>query len=170
MDLIIQILLSFIATFCFGVIFNAPKRVIPYCGLVGSIGWSIYYILTNWESVDRIQATFLSAFVVAFIAHLFARSKRMPVIVFSVAGIITLVPGSTAYNAMRNIVEQDYNTAIQNGMLVFMISGAIAMGLVFAEVIMQIVFRFMRDGITSIDSFIKHKTVKKMPSKFKKKS
>ena len=168
MELIVQILLSFIATSSFGVIFNAPTRVIPYCGLVGSIGWSIYYILTSWESVDKIQATFLSAFFVAFIAHLFARSKRMPVIVFSVAGIITLVPGSTAYNAMRNIVEQDYNLAIQNGMLVFMISGAIAMGLVFAEVIMQILFRFMRDGITSIDSFIKHKTEKKIPSKFKK--
>lgn len=168
MELFVQIVLSFIATSCFGVIFNAPTRVIPYCGLVGSVGWSIYYILTSWESVDRIHATFLSAFFVAFIAHLFARSKRMPVIVFSVAGIITLVPGSIAYNTMRNIVEQDYNTAIQNGMLVFMISGAIAMGLVFAEVIMQILFRYMRNGITSIDSFIKHKTEKKMPSKFKK--
>ncbi len=168
MDLIVQILISFIATSCFGVIFNAPTKVIPYCGLVGSIGWSIYYMLTNWQSVDTIQATFLSAFFVAFIAHLFARSKRMPVIVFSVAGIITLVPGSIAYNTMRNIVEKDYNTAIQNGMLVFMISGAIAMGLVFAEVIMQILYRYMRNGITSIDSFIKHKTEKKMPSKFKK--
>ena len=169
MELIVQILLSFIATASFGVIFNAPTRVIPYCGLVGSIGWSIYYLLTSWESVDKIQATFLSAFFVAFIAHLFARSKRMPVIVFSVAGIITLVPGGTAYNAMRNIVEQDYNTAIQNGMLVFMISGAITMGLVFAEVIMQIIYRYMRNGITSIDSFIKQKTEKKIPSKFKNK-
>jgi uncharacterized membrane protein YjjB (DUF3815 family) len=168
MDLLIQILLSFIATSCFGVIFNAPTKVIPYCGFVGSIGWSIYYMLTNWQSVDTIQATFLSAFFVAFIAHLFARSKRMPVIVFSVSGIITLVPGGIAYNAMRNIVEQDYNTAIQNGMLVFMISGAIAMGLVFAEVIMQILLRFMREGITSIESFVKQKTEKKIPSKFKK--
>lgn len=170
MDLLLQVILSFIATSCFGVIFNAPTRVIPYCGFVGSIGWSIYYMLTNWQSVDMIQATFLSAFFVSFIAHLFARSKRMPVIVFSVAGIITLVPGGTAYNAMRNIVEQDYNTAIQNGMLVFMISGAIAMGLVFAEVIMQILYRYMRNGITSIESFIKHKAGKKIPSKFKKKA
>ena len=29
-------------------------------------------------------------------------------IIFSVAGIIPLVPGGTAYNAMRNIVEKDY--------------------------------------------------------------
>ena len=93
----------------------------------------------------------------------------MPVIVFSVAGIITLVPGGTAYNAMRNIVQQDYNSAIQNGTLVFMISGAIAMGLVFAEVIMQIIYRYMRNGITSIESFIKQKTEKKIPSKFKNK-
>ena len=169
MELFTQIVLSFVATSCFGVIFNAPTKVIPYCGIVGSIGWSNYYMLTNWQGVDMIQATFLSGFIVAFIAHLFARSKRMPVIVFSVAGIITLVPGGTAYNAMRNIVQQDYNSAIQNGTLVFMISGAIAMGLVFAEVIMQIIYRYMRNGITSIESFIKQKTEKKIPSKFKNK-
>ena len=168
-QLIIELLLSFIATACFGVIFNAPTRVIPYCGIVGAICWGTYYMLTNWSSVDIIQATFISSFLVAVIAHLLARFKKLPVIIFSVSGIIPLVPGGTAYNTMRNIVEQDYVTGMQNGMLVFMISGAIAMGLVFAEVIMQIIVRSMRNGRTSIDSFIKSKATKFNRTKFKEK-
>ena len=168
MEFVIQAILAFIATACFGVIFNAPVKVIPYCGFVGSICWSIYYVLTNIYSIEMIQATFISSFIVAIIAHIFARWKRTPVIVFSVSGIIPLVPGGTAYNTMRDIVEQDYNLGLQNGMLVFMISGAIAMGLVFAEVIMQIFLRKMKQGITSIDSFIKQKSSKKLPSKFDK--
>ena len=40
---------------------------------------------------------------------------------------------------------------LQNGMRAFMISGAIAMGLVFAEVIMQLILRMMREGKTSIE-------------------
>lgn len=161
MDIIIQIIVSFIATSCFGVVFNAPTKAIPICGLVGSVGWFVYYVLFQ-SGVDEVQASFLGAFVVAIVAHLFARKFRMPMIVFSISGILPLVPGGIAYNTMRNVVERDYTTALQNGMRAFMISGAIAMGLVFAEVIIQLLFRMMRKGITSIQSYVKVKKPRKI--------
>ncbi|MEK4228155.1 threonine/serine exporter family protein [Solibacillus sp. FSL H8-0538] len=156
MDYLLQALLSFLATACFGVVFNAPTKAIPYCGFVGAVGWMVYYVLFEY-GLEEVQASFLGAFIVAIIAHLFARRYMMPMIVFSVSGIIPLVPGGIAYNTMRNIVELDYITGLQNGMRAFMISGAIAMGLVFAEVIMQLLFRFMRKGKTSMQSFVKAK-------------
>ncbi|WP_332651761.1 threonine/serine exporter family protein [Lysinibacillus sp. 54212] len=161
MDLLIQVSLSFIATACFGVVFNAPTRAIPACGLVGSVGWTIYFLLSQ-SGIDEVQASFIGAFVVAIVAHLFARKFRMPMIVFSVSGIIPLVPGGIAYNTMRNIVELDYITGMGNGIRAFMISGAIAMGLVFAEVIIQLLFRLMRKGLTSIQSYIKVKKPRKI--------
>lgn len=156
MDILIQIVLSFIATSCFAVIFNAPVKVLPWCGIVGSLGWTIYYLLSQ-AGVYEVHATFVGAFVVAIVAHIYARRFRMPMIVFSVSGIIPLVPGSIAYNAMRNIVEVDYLAGMEYGMRAFLISGAIAMGLVFAEVIMQFMYRIMRKGRTSIHAFIKDK-------------
>ena len=156
MDILIQIGLSFLATSCFGVIFNVPIKVIPWCGIVGSLGWTIYYLLSQ-ASVYEVHATFVGAFVVSIVAHIYARRLRMPMIVFSVAGILPLVPGGIAYNAMRNIVEVDYLAGMEYGMRAFLISGAIAMGLVFAEVIMQVVYRIFRKGRTSIHSFIKDK-------------
>lgn len=157
LDYIIEVALTFVATACFGVIFNVSTKVIPYCGLVGAIGWAIYAGCINSLDITTVQAAFLSALFVAFISHVFARIIKMPVIVFSVSGVIPLVPGGTAYNTMRNIVEQDFVTGMENGMLVFMISGAIAMGLVFAEVIMQIVLRYLNVGKTSITSFTRLK-------------
>ena len=156
MDILIQIGLSFLATSCFAVIFNAPVKVIPWCGIVGSLGWTIYHLLAQ-SGVYEVHATFIGAFVVSIVAHIYARRLRMPMIVFSVAGIIPLVPGSIAYNAMRNIVEVDYLAGLEYGMRAFLISGAIAMGLVFAEVIMQLVYRILRKGRTSMQSFIKEK-------------
>ena len=156
MDILIQIGLSFLATSCFGVIFNVPIKVIPWCGIVGSLGWTIYYLLSQ-ASVYEVHATFVGAFVVSIVAHIYARRLRMPMIVFSVSGIIPLVPGGIAYNAMRNIVEVDYLMGMEYGMRAFLISGAIAMGLVFAEVIIQFMYRIMRKGRTSIQSFIKEK-------------
>ena len=161
MDILIQIGLSFIATSCFGVIFNAPIKAIPWCGIVGSVGWTIYHLLSE-AGVYEVHASFVGAFVVAIVAHIYARRFRMPMIVFSVSGIIPLVPGGIAYNAMRNIVEVDYLTGMEYGMRAFLISGAIAMGLVFAEVIMQLMYRSMRKGRTSIQSFIKEKKATKL--------
>ena len=62
-------------------------------------------------------------FIVSLVAHYAARKFRMPMIVFSVSGIIPLVPGGIAYNTMRNIMELDYIMGLQNGMRAFMISG-----------------------------------------------
>jgi uncharacterized membrane protein YjjB (DUF3815 family) len=60
-------------------------------------------------------------------------------IIFNVSGIIPLVPGVLAYDAMRRVVENDYNAAIPLAAKAFMISGAIAIGLVLSEVINQII-------------------------------
>ena len=156
MEFIIQLLFSFIFTACFAVIFNAPTKAIPYCGFVGAVGWIIYYVLIE-INVTEVQASFIGAFVVAIVAQVFARRFKMPMIIFNVSGIIPLVPGGIAYNTMRNIVELDYNMGIQNGMRAFMISGAIAMGLVFAEVIIQLMMKLFKTGLTSMQSFARAK-------------
>ena len=152
--IILQVLFSFVATACFGVIFNAPTKVIPACGFVGAVGWTVYYLVTDM-GLDDVRSSFIGAFVVALVAHFFSRKFRMPMIIFSVSGIIPLVPGGIAYNAMRNFMEFDYIMGLQNGIRAFMISGAIAMGLVFAEVIMQMLLGIMSKGKTSIQSFMK---------------
>lgn len=137
----LEAFLSFMAAGAFGVIFNTPRRTLISCGLVGMSGWLVYrsYFLVFDDSV---QATFAGAFSVAIVAHILAKRFKMPMIVFSIAGIIPLVPGSRAYNAMRNIVEENFLEAISFAAEALMISGAIAMGLVFAEVLMQIYFKY----------------------------
>ncbi|TWT03429.1 threonine/serine exporter family protein [Planomicrobium sp. CPCC 101079] len=140
MNWLLEALLSFIAAASFGIVFNAPQKTLVSCGLVGMSGWLIYraYFLAFDDSV---QASFAGAFAVALAAHILAKKFKMPMIIFSIAGIIPLVPGSKAYNAMRNIVENNYLEAIAFASEALMVSGAIAMGLVFAEVLMQLFFK-----------------------------
>lgn len=145
MEYLFQAMLSFIGVACFAIIFNAPSSLLIHCGAVGSIGWMIYSIFTE-QGMDTVQASFLGAFVVAIGSHALARQFKQPMIVFNVAGIIPLVPGGIAYNAMRSAVENNYLDTIQYGLKAFLISGSIVMGLVFAEVIMQLLFRMFRSG------------------------
>ncbi|MFB5283397.1 threonine/serine exporter family protein [Peribacillus sp. Hz7] len=138
-----QVVTSFIASAAFGVLFNAPKQSLIKCGLVGMIGWVLYYGLVEIE-YDSIFATLVAAFVVGIISQFFAKRYKMPIIIFTIAGIIPLVPGGLSYDAMKHFVENDYNVAVQLAAKVCMLAGAIAMGIIFAEVMNQLMIKYNR--------------------------
>lgn len=140
-----QLVTSFIASVGFGIIFNVPKKALVQCGITGMFGWILYFLLMNAE-IDSVIATFFGAFLVAVIGQIFAKIYKTPVIIFTISGIIPLVPGGLAYDAMRHVVENNYNASLELGAKAFMLSGAIAIGLVFSEVINQLI----RKSIMSI--------------------
>lgn len=133
-----HLILSFLAAAAFGIIFNAPKSSLIQSGFVGMLGWIIYILLTM-NGADAVNATLVASFFIAVASQVFAKLYRTPIIIFIVAGIIPLVPGGMAYDAMRNFVENDYNIALALAAKAFLISGAIAMGIVFSEVINQLI-------------------------------
>lgn len=138
LHMIEQLATSFIASAAFGVIFNAPQKSLLKCGLVGMVGWIIYVTLYEYSS-DSVFSSLVASFCIAIISQFFAKKYRTPVIIFNVSGIIPLVPGGLAYDAMRRVVENEYNAAISLAAEAFMISGSIAIGLVLSEVINQII-------------------------------
>lgn len=89
--MILQLVTSFIAAAAFCILFNAPARALLQCGIAGMVGWVLYLELET--QLDTVVATFLATVVVGVISQLFARSYKMPVIIFSVGGIIPMVPG-----------------------------------------------------------------------------
>ncbi|NQX67747.1 threonine/serine exporter family protein [Paenibacillus alba] len=129
-----QLLTSFIATAAFAILFNVPKRSLIQCGFVGMVGWMLY-VSCQLIPLNPILATLIASFFVTVVSQFFAKIYKTPVIVFSVSGIIPLVPGGLAYDAMRNVVLNNYDLAVQLAAKAFMLSGAIAIGLVFSEVI-----------------------------------
>lgn len=133
-----QFITSFIASSAFGIIFNAPVKTLFKCGFVGMVGWMVYIGLYEY-TLDSVFATLIASFFIAIISQFFAKAYKTPMIIFNVSGIIPLVPGGLAYDAMRRVVENDYNAAIPLAAKAFMISGAIAIGLVLSEVINQII-------------------------------
>ncbi|SDM46631.1 threonine/serine exporter family protein [Sediminibacillus halophilus] len=141
-----QLITSFIAAAGFGVLFNAPRNALIQCGLVGMLGWVLYYGLAA-EGTDAVPATLAGAFLVGGLSQVCAKYYKTPVIIFNVSGIIPLVPGGLAYDAMRNFVENDYNAAVQLAAKAGLISGAIAIGLVFSEVINQVIKKAGRKRI-----------------------
>ncbi|THF84194.1 threonine/serine exporter family protein [Cohnella fermenti] len=135
-----QVATSFVAAAGFAVLFNVPARNIAYCGIAGMASWMAYRLLLE-GGADPIAATLAASFVVSVLSQLFARTFRTPVIVFLISGIVPLVPGGVAYDAMRNVVEHQYDLAVQLAFEAFMLSGSIAFGILFSEVFNQVIRR-----------------------------
>ena len=133
--MLVQIVTSFIASAAFAILFNAPQRSLLQCGLVGTLSWMIYTLLLG--HADDVLAALVATFLVGIVSQMFAKFYKMPVIIFSISGIIPLVPGGLAYNAMRSVVQNDYTAAVQFGVQAFLLAGSIALGLVLSEVLNQ---------------------------------
>lgn len=142
MTFIVQLITSFIASAAFAVLFNAPKNSLLLCGLSGMLSWATYILLKT--EMDAMFSIVASSFIVGIVGQICARYQKKPVIIFSVAGIIPLVPGGLAYDAMRRFVENNYNEAVQLAAGAFLMSGSIAIGLILSEVLNQIITRKIR--------------------------
>lgn len=141
MTILAQLVTSFIASSSFAVLFNAPRRALWQCGVIGMLGWILYVFLTEGD-IDPVGSTVIAAILVGVLSQIFAKIYKIPIIIFNVAGIIPLVPGGIAYNAMRHFVEDNYNLGIQLSAKVMLLSGAIAIGLMFSEVANQLGQRY----------------------------
>ena len=74
-------------------------------------------------------ATITASFMIAFASQIFARRLKTPVIVFTLPGLIPLVPGGAAYNMMRAFVEGNTELGFQFATTTFLTAGALALGL-----------------------------------------
>lgn len=128
---------SFFATMAFGILFNVPRKSLISGGVVGMFGWMIYILLSTNMGMNLVAATLLSAFSVATLSQFLARMYKMPVTVFSISGVIPLVPGGVAYDAIRHFMENKYTEGLRLGSITLLIAGAIAFGLIFSGVITE---------------------------------
>lgn len=126
--LYLHFIFAFLATVCFSIFLNAPKKELVYCGLTGAFGWITYCIL-KLLNFNSIFSNFAASFVVGQISEFLAKKLKKPAILFVIPGIVSLVPGLGLYKTMFYLVQGNYDLAFSMGTDAVLISGAIALGI-----------------------------------------
>lgn len=137
-DFIIHFGSSFIAAFGFTILYNIPKKVVFPASLTGAIGWTSHFFMINYFMTENFLATIIASFLIAFVSQIFARKHKKPVILFTLPGIIPLVPGGMVYNMMRSFVEGQTNLGVQFAINTFLTAGGLALGLLINSALFQI--------------------------------
>ncbi len=137
-DFIVHFGSSFLTAFGFTILYNIPKKAILPASITGAVGWTSYFFLTNYLTVVNFVSTIIASFFIAFISQVFARKLKKPVIIFTLPGLIPLVPGGMVYNMMRAFVEGNSELGFQFATNTFLTAGALALGLSINGVFFQL--------------------------------
>ncbi|HEU4963411.1 MAG TPA: threonine/serine exporter family protein [Bacilli bacterium] len=142
---LLQVAMAFVASVAYAVLYHVPKKALFLIGFVGTGAW-LAQKGAMAAGLTQIGAAFTAALLVAAASEWLARWQRMPVTVFTVGGIVPLVPGSKAYGAMREFVTGNDLEGITRGAETFLIAAAVAAGLVLAGTVVRFIDRRVRDA------------------------
>lgn len=138
---------SGIAALGFAVLFNVPLRTLAGCALCGAAGHTARTLLLEPGFLTIEAATLVGAIVVGFIGVVLARVQRVPMPIFTVSGVIPMVPGVFAFQAMIGVIQvaslgPDASAtllveATTNAIKTTLILGAIAVGIAAPTLLFQ---------------------------------
>ncbi len=130
--MIVKLFSAFFATLFFSIIFNISKYELIYCGISGFLGWLSYLLTFNLTS-SVVFAAFIGALMISLYSRLLAKIRKTPVTIFSISGMIPLVPGAGMYKTVYYIIEEDYALSTHYGIESLQIAGAIAIAIILVS-------------------------------------
>ena len=129
LTIVIKTICSFFGTVAFGKIFNCPKHCLYKAGFVGAVGFGVYIILLSGFGVSSMLSNFAGTVALSICSELFARWYKEPVPVFSIPGVIPLVPGLPLYRARNYTMQNGYSMGMHTFVSAALDATAIAMGI-----------------------------------------
>ena len=137
---------AFFGTLGFAIIFKIKGKYLIYISVCGFFNYAIYLIALffNWS---EFLAAMVATMFVAVMAEILARILKTPTVIFTLPGVVPIVPGSALYYSVRFLLIRDFwNFAVS-----FKSTCYIAMGIVCGTVVVSVVMKF----ITGLRSALK---------------
>ena len=122
--LVAQFFLAAAGTLSFAILFACPRRLLPYCALVGGVGWLVYEL-----AVLLGAASLLAVIPLTLLTRVLAILLKAPVTVFLLTGIFPLVPGAGIYYTAYYFIQNNNALALSNGISTFKIAVVLATGI-----------------------------------------
>lgn len=97
-----------IAALGFALLFNVPPRLLAYCAAVGAMGHAVRFVLihSGWAAVSNLPiASFIAAATVGLAGAYLAPRHRVPSSIFTISGVIPMVPGTFAFGTMIGVLQ-----------------------------------------------------------------
>jgi uncharacterized membrane protein YjjB (DUF3815 family) len=126
--------IGLVATGGFAIWFALPRETLLRAGVVGMCGFLLRAVLLSFGHSLMIGSFFAALFIGVF-GYYRARTFNYPRVIFTVTGIIPLVPGIPAYRALLLFSQSRVSQGFDNAMQGFLVIAALAAGLTTARAV-----------------------------------
>lgn len=130
--IIIESIISSFATLGFSLFYDSPKRSYKIVMVSGFVAWFVYKYLTMILN-NKFIAALSASIAVGIIGEIASRKVHMPVTVFVIPGIISLVPGADMYYTMYYTIQQNSKLAFSHARNAMLFAASIALGILVAS-------------------------------------
>ncbi len=142
-DVVMKIIFGTLATLGFAIIFRLKPSHWPFATFAGFGACVTYFLFSDVFINSVFIPNAVAALVCAFLSELFARFCKAPSTVFLLPGCIALVPGSTLYYSMSNLLNADYQAAAKNLLITAEVGVAIGGGIIIASLVKIVAFKII---------------------------
>ena len=100
----LQIVMAFLGSLGFALMFNLRKRFLPEASLNGTVCW-IIFLLCQYYKLNIFTSSMLASVWSAACAEVLARVHKTPSNQFLIIALMPLVPGGMLYRTMESFVQ-----------------------------------------------------------------
>jgi uncharacterized membrane protein YjjP (DUF1212 family) len=120
------------AALSYGVLLGLGRRGLPIALASGALVWLLG---AATRSLPGPHAAFITAFVLAAAANVYARNTARPAQLFLMPGMLLLVPGALSYRSLETLLRGDVVTSASQASEMLVIAGALVMGLLVSNAV-----------------------------------
>lgn len=136
---------AFIGTIAFAALFNVKPKHYVMCGMVGAIGWIVYFLI-NMQTDSPMIGMFFASTCVAMVSRYWSVEFKTPTTIYLIPGIFPLVPGSGIFYTAYYLFMGSNKLLGHYGFLTFKMAVAIALGIGVAYSIPSKVYGWKQDS------------------------
>ena len=137
----LQIIMGFIGSLGFAVLFNIRSKRLCFAALGGLLSWGLFVLLSLFLKSEPLNY-FLVAFIISIYAEIMARILKTPTTTFITTSLIPLIPGSSLYYTMAYAFKSDANNFFSKAVYTLELASCLALGIIVAVTLVQIITRF----------------------------
>ncbi|MFW5760153.1 MAG: threonine/serine exporter family protein [Cyclobacteriaceae bacterium] len=124
---------SALAATGFAILFNVPVRTLPVCAFSAAVGHMLRTFLMQ-IGVPIEAASLAGATLVGLMGEYFSHKVQTPASVFTIPGIIPMVPGTFAFKTMMGVIRLTQPEIATEEILLETISNAIKTGIILGSI------------------------------------
>lgn len=138
MEHLIQILMGYLGSLGFNILFNIRGRKLFFASLGGLISWAVFLALEPLLPGEAIRYFFAAAAVTVY-GEIFARIEKTPTTTFLVPSVIPLIPGGSLYYTMNFALNKQWAAFSQRGFYTLQLALSLAVGIIAVTTLTRLV-------------------------------